>query len=169
MTFLKRNQALAVSAILLAASGCKIGPFEASVPDISGNWTFAASHLIDDVLNQPDGIVCDASGYQLVIDQNEGATTFTGTYSGGRLTCVLQGDTILDRSASGIIVNGIIGRKAPFESADMRVDFDTRADAHHEGFLNALSTGLGGNANWRVDFGGDIGRVLVFGSYHAGR
>ncbi len=166
MTFLKRNQELAISAILLAACGDIDFASQRTLPDISGNWTFEA-FLLEDFKTTDDGILCDASGYRLVIDQNEGARSlFTGTYSDGRLTCVLQGDTILDRSASGTIVNGVVGAKAPFESAPVEFDFDTRVDAHHEGFLGALSQ-LGGSAKWSVDFGGDIGRLGLSGSWGA--
>ena len=164
MTFLKRNQVLAVSAILLAASGCNIGPdFSPKLGLISGTWTFNAASLQDS-----DGgeVSCNASGYQVVIDQEPGDSNFTGTYGGGKLTCVLQGNTILDRSASGTIVNGTLGLGSIVSSPSVSFDFDTR-DAHQRG--NRVGNKMDGTATWRIDFGGDIGSVSLSGQWRAVR
>ena len=173
MAFLKRNQVLAVSAILLSAcTGAPVDPINVepyrTVPNISGVWTFEAD-LIENLPSPADGIVCDASGYQLVIDQNEGATTFTGTYSGGKLTCVLQGDTLLNRSASGTIVNGIVGHVGIFTAfAPVEFDFDTR-DAHQTGSVRS-DTSMTGSASWRIDFADRIfGSISLSGEWMAVR
>lgn len=177
MTFLKCNQVLAVSAIVLAASGCNIGPdlSGTSAPDISGSWTFEASfHNVISRINQPDDdIFCDAK-YRLVIDQND--NTFTGTYSGGGLICVLRGDTILNRPASGTIVNGTVGDDGWLCIKECGIEvsfgFDTM-NARQTGLLSGSlgnRTSMSGTANWRAYLGvADVGTSPLRGPWTAVR
>jgi hypothetical protein len=162
---------LAICAILLVAVGCDFDVlepdfFEPIVPHIGGTWTFSAGDLQD---SEGSEVSCNASGYRMVFDQGGRNSAFTGTYGGGKLTCVRQGETILDRAATGTIVNGTVGETSLFSSAPVSFDFDTR-DAHQGGNLAyGDSTRMGGTATWRIDFGGDIGSVSLVGVWEAVR
>ena len=161
---------LAVCAILLVAVGCDFDPlgdlFEPTVARIGGTWTLDAAGLQDPDVGE---ISCNASRYRLVIDQDGRNSAFTGTYGGGKLTCVRQGETILDRTATGMIVNGTVGKASLLSSASVSFDFDTR-DAHQRGnLLYGDSKRMGGTATWRIDFGGDIGSVNLVGQWEAVR
>ena len=80
-----------------------------------------------------------------------------------------QGETILDRTATGTIVNGIVGEASLFSSASVRFDLDLR-DTHQGGNLRyGDSKRMGGTATWRIDVGGDIGIVSLVGQWEAAR
>jgi hypothetical protein len=158
---------LLVLGSVLGALGCDpVGDLGA--PRIGGSWTFSAANLQD---VERDGITCSASGYRLVIDQN--GTRFTGTYDRGRLTCVLQGATILDTLETGMIVNGSVVEGDLFQGGGLHFDFDTsdvagrRSPRHQSGC--ACWSGMSGSASWRVDVGGNTGSVTVSGVWRAER
>lgn len=157
----------AVCVILLVAVGCDFDVFgdflEPKAARIGGTWTFNAAGL------HGSDVSCNASGYRLVIDQDGRNSVFTGTYGGGKLSCVRQGETILDRATTGTIVNGTVGEGSILGSSPVSFDFDTK-DAHQGGNLvyGDLDR-MGGTATWRIDFGGDIGSVGLVGVWEAVR
>jgi hypothetical protein len=105
----------------------------------------------------------------LVIDQDGRNSIFTGTYGGGKLTCVRQGETILDRPTNGTIVNGFVGLGNLFSSSSVNFDFDT-GEVHQQGRVAyGDSNKMSGTATWRIDFGGDIGSVSLVGRWEAVR
>ncbi|MCH9015621.1 MAG: hypothetical protein IH877_08060 [Gemmatimonadetes bacterium] len=118
-------------------------------------------------------IQLDRSG-NVTIQLND--NTFTGTYSGGGLICVLRGDTILDRSTSGTIVNGTVGDDGWLCIKECGIEvsfgFDTM-NARQTGLLSGSlgnRTSMSGTANWRADLGvADVGISPLRGPWEAVR
>ena len=150
---------------------------------VNGSWEFNAWDLVggdvtcdmprpraadENAPPPPDGV----PSMRLRLEQD--GNNFSGTYGrtreggppGGRFTCLLGSDTILnDLDFRGPVVNGEVATLSPFETwASLSFDLDT-PDFHFTGSICGDS--MAGRAALRVDLGGDVGVVELAGPWLA--
>jgi hypothetical protein len=126
------------------------GPGSTSV---DGVWSASLSNL------SGSGVSCSSTApTQLTLNQT--GSTFSGSYTGGELTCSGPGGTFSEPVGSGSVVNGQINGNS------LSFDLDT-PDFHQIGTITGNS--LSGTAQWRVDFGAPTGVVTLNGNWGAAK
>lgn len=144
--------ALLLTGAICASAACSGDATGPEAPSLSGRWTFNASNM------SGSGMSCNLSAVALNISQQ--GNTFTGTYSGGRLTCTAGGQVLTQDWGSGTVVNGSVNGNS------IAFDFDT-SDYRQTGTLSGNS--ISGNGVWREDLGAPYGVVTLNGSFSAAR
>ena len=136
---------------LLACSGdSTMGPDGPSTAQVGGVWTYAASNVAG------GGASCTVTNLRLTFVQS--GTTFSGSYSGGTMTCAAEGESATIGPFQGTVVNGTIdGNRVSF-------DLDTQ-DWHNSGTLSGSS--MSGQVTVRIDLGD--GPITLSGSWSAAR
>ncbi len=120
---------------------------------VDGVWSASLSNL------SGSGVSCSSTApTQLTLNQT--GNTFSGSYTGGELTCSGPGGTFSDPVGSGSVVNGQINGNS------LSFDLDT-PDFHQIGTITGNS--LSGTAQWRVDFGAPTGVVTLNGNWGAAK
>jgi hypothetical protein len=136
--------------LVLGCGGDSTGPSETSV---AGTWTASLSNM------SGSGVSCSStSPTTLTLSQQN--QTFSGSYSGGELTCSGPGGTFSDFIGSGTILNGAIS------GTGVSMDLDT-PDFHLTG--NVSGNSMSGTARWEIDFGQPTGVVVLNGNWGAAR
>ena len=122
------------STIAALAAGCG----ESTGPDssISGTWRLTHSGI------SSGGESCSVAGTTMVINQS--GSVFSGTYSGGIVSC---GGDVIGVLGNGVIVNGTISGSA----IEFNLDNNTW---HNEGTLTA--NGMSGTASIAVSVGAEL-------------
>lgn len=146
-----RNCAVAALALAMAAcsgdSGGSMGPV---IPQVAGTWTYSATNIAG------SGASCSVTGLTLTVNQT--AETFTGSYSGGSMTCSGNGESATLGPFQGTIVSGSIsGNSVSF-------DLDTQ-DWRNTGTINGSS--MSGTVTVRFDLGS--GPITLSGNWSAAR
>jgi hypothetical protein len=121
--------------------------------DVSGTWSASVSNM------SGSGVSCTSDGATLLTLSQTGST-FSGTYSGGELTCSGPGGTTSGPIGSGLVVNGEV------DGNNVSFDLDT-PDFHQTG--NVDGTSISGNARWRFDFGPPTGVITLNGNWAAAK
>lgn len=110
-----------VLALVLGVLGCSNDTFGLPTALVSGSWTMTLTNFTG------SGLTCNASGITLQFAQ--AGTTFTGTYSGGTITCSSPSGPLDTTVPPGQVANGGISGTA--------VVFDLgTSDSHFVGGLN---------------------------------
>lgn len=90
---------IAASALLVLV-GCGDSPSEPRTPNLSGRWTYSATNI------SGGGGSCDVAGVTLNLTQS--GTTFSGSATGGVLTCRAGGESVSVNLTSAVVANGSI-------------------------------------------------------------
>ncbi|HEY8468350.1 MAG TPA: hypothetical protein VIL18_01845 [Longimicrobiales bacterium] len=142
---------IAASAVLLLA-GCSDSPSEPRRPNLTGQWAYSATNI------SGGGVSCDVVGVTLNLTQS--GSTFSGSATGGVLTCRAGGESVSVNLTSAVVANGSInGNQVVF-------DIDT-SDWRNTGTLSGNS--MSGVVNVRIDMGAPIGVILLSGNFSAVR
>jgi len=145
-----RRSLLGLLAILLACGGDdSTGPST----NVAGTWTASLSNM------SGSGISCSSTS-PTTITISQQSTTFSGSYSGGELTCTGPGGTASEFIGSGTILNGTLNGNS------VSMDLDT-PDFHLTGTVSGSS--MSGTAQWVIDFGQPTGVVTLNGNWGAAR
>ncbi|HZJ00239.1 MAG TPA: hypothetical protein VFD22_06220 [Gemmatimonadaceae bacterium] len=141
---------VAAALSVLACSGDVSGPAEKNV---SGLWTYSATNMVDG-----HGLSCNVLGATLSLTQT--GASFSGTYSGGRMSCYGDGGFSYEPSTSleGTVVSGTVS------GSTVNFSFDT-PDYFNTGTLNGRS--LSGTATMSVVSGSS--RITMTGVFAAAR
>ena len=142
-------------AVTVLAANC--GGDDAAAPtptaNVAGTWAASASDM------SGGGITCSSTQpTQLTFSQS--GSTFSGTYSGGELSCVTPTGTATASIGTGVVINGAVSGN------NMVFDLDTK-ESHFGGTVNGNS--ISGGASWRVDFGAPTGVITLGGNWGATR
>jgi hypothetical protein len=136
---------------LLLAAGCGDDPTTPGGVNLGGTWTATLSNM------SGSGVSCtSASPTTLTIDEQNG--TFTGSYSGGELTCSGPVGQVSVPVGTGSILNGTLDGSA------VTMDLDT-PDFHLTGSISGVT--MSGTALWVVDVGPQT--VTLNGNWSATR
>jgi hypothetical protein len=123
---------------------------------IDGQWAFRISNLRATL--QGVTVVCSSTGTTL--DLTQSGTGFSGTYSGGTITCTAQGQSSTSSFGSGAVANGsLVGASVSF-------DLDT-PDFHFVG--SAGQDQMTGTCTLTMDLGPPYGVLTMQGSWRATR
>ena len=142
---------LLLASVLLAACGGD-GGAGPSLPSVAGTWSLSQSNLAG------SGISCNALGTTITLVQNGG--TFTGSYSGGAISCVGGGQSFSDNLGNGSVVNGTVN-----ENGAVSMDLDTQ-DWHLTGNINGSS--MSGTVTVHLNVSGS-GTVTFAGNWSAAK
>lgn len=140
-----------VLAVLLLVSCGDDNPTNGDTANVEGVWTASLSDMTG------SGVSCSSTiPTTLAITQD--GTDFSGTYSGGELTCTEPGGTSSIPVEPGEIVNGRVNGE--------EVDFDLDTPDFH---LTGIADGdaIFGRAHWTVDDG--TGAMTLSGDWSATR
>jgi hypothetical protein len=150
---MRRYLLSAVLAVAAAACGGDDGTGPTGSLNVDGTWSASVSNL------SGGGASCHTSTpVQVTIRQT--GSTFTGSYSGGILTCLTPTESFSSALGSGNVTNG--------QLAGTTVTFDLGSpDFHHSGTVNGTS--MSGTAAWNYDFGPPLDDVMLAGSWSATR
>ncbi len=150
---------LAAAAIMLVIVGCgsdsTTGPSEQNA-QVGGLWSYST-----DALSGGTGVSCFISNVDLSLNQT--GTTFTGNANGGRINCMVDGQTVLDSSfGSQVVVNGTMSGN--------NVSFDIETPAwHHSGSVSVSGNRMSGTVTLTIDLGGTTGSVDIACNWRAAR
>lgn len=136
-------------AAMLTACGGTTGP---TVPTLNGAWTLNLTNL------SGAGISCNATGMTMTLNQS--ATSFSGSFNGGVLTCVDGGQGFSDQIGNGTVLDGVVSGNL--------VAFDLGSpDLALNGTISGTS--MSGGCTWRIDLGVPYGVIVLSGSWGAAR
>lgn len=123
-----------------------------AAPSVTGNWTYSASNV------SGSGLACDISGVAMGLQQS--GNTFTGSLTGGTLSCTASGQTSTQSLGSDVVANGtIVGNTVAF-------DIGT-SDIHDAGTISGNS--MSGTVTIRLDLGAPTGVITLSGNFAAVR
>ncbi len=151
---------LAAAAIMLVIVGCgsdsTTGPSEQNA-QVGG----LCSYNPDGLRRAGTGVSCFISNVDLSLNQT--GTTFTGNANGGRINCMVDGQTVLDSSfGSQVVVNGTMSGN--------NVSFDIETPAwHHSGSVSVSGNRMSGTVTLTIDLGGTTGSVDIACNWRAAR
>ncbi len=156
----RRAHALGTLALALVLSGCggdSTGPPEPPPNvNVGGGWNWASTDLSGTITGI--AFVCD---FQRTLHLVQTGLNLSGSIGAAELSCragTAQESVIF---GSENIVNGSVNGNS------VRFDFTTQ-DMHHEGTASGTcGTSMNGTATYRLDFGGDVGLVVLTGSWRA--
>jgi hypothetical protein len=136
--------------LVLGCGGDSTGP---STANVAGTWTASLSNM------SGSGISCSSSSPTTLTltQQND---NFSGSYSGGELTCAGPGGSASEFIGSGTVLNGQVN------GSGVSMDLDT-PDFHLTG--TASGNSMSGTARWEIDFGQPTGVVVLNGNWGAAR
>ena len=139
--------------LLCAAMAVACGGDSASspTPTVTGQWSYSATNV------SGSGVTCNFTGVTLTLAQS--GSTFTGTTTGGNVSCTAPGVAPLNESLGGdVIANGQITGNA--------VQFDIGGqDLHNVGTLSGNS--MSGTVTISVPTGTTT--VILTGNFSAAR
>jgi hypothetical protein len=136
---------------LLLVLGCGGDDSTGPSASVAGTWTASMTNM------SGSGVSCSStSPTTLTITQSN--ATFSGSYSGGELTCSGPGGTVSEFVGSGTILNGTLNGN------DVSMDLNT-PDFHLDGTVSGNS--MSGIARWEVDVGAQT--VVLNGNWGAAR
>jgi hypothetical protein len=140
----------ALIAVAAAACGGDDGTGPVGSINVGGTWNASVSNM------SGEGASCSTTTpFRLNIRQVE--NTFTGTYSGGVLTCLTPTESF-STPLNGVVTNG--------EVSGNTISFDLDSpDFHHEGTVTANS--MSGSADWNYDFNLPLDVVTLTGGWSA--
>jgi hypothetical protein len=146
-----------LSALAAAAMAACGGDDQTTGPtgslNVGGTWSASISNL------SGEGASCSTSS-PIRVTLRQTGSTFTGSYSGGVLTCLTATESFSSAVPSGNVANGQV--------AGTKVTFDLGSpDFHHDGSLNGTS--MSGTATWTYDFGFPLEQVALTGGWSAVR
>jgi len=130
---------VAVLAIVSCGGGgdASTGPPTPTNANIAGSWNYSASNL------SGAGFTCNVNG--TILNFTQSGATFTGTYSGGTLTCTAPGlPTFSEPLGNGIVATGTVNIN------NVSFDFDT-SDWRNTGTVSGNS--ISGTAVVRISDG----------------
>ena len=120
---------------------------------VAGSWTASISNL------NGEGASCGTSS-PIQVNLRQSGSSFTGTYSGGILTCLTATESFSTALGQGSVMHG--------EVTGSTVTFDLGNSAfHHSGTLHGSS--MSGTAEWTYDFGLPLGTVTLNGGWSASK
>ena len=119
-----RKTLAATIALATFLAACGDDPAEPSIPDVAGNWNYAATSLTG------GGITCSFRNVPMTLAQN--GTTFSGAYSGGLLSCTGPGGSLSEQVAGGAVAAGTI------DGNSVQFDIDT-SDWRNTGTISGSS------------------------------
>jgi hypothetical protein len=88
---------LSAALLLILLTACGKDSSGPSTPNVTGNWIYNTSNL------SGGGLSCSSFGTAMMLTQQ--GTTFSGSYSGGTLSCVGVGSSNI---GTGTVVSGIL-------------------------------------------------------------
>lgn len=137
------------SSILACGGDNGTGPV---TPDLTGSWTYGVTDL------SGSGVSCTVVGTVLNIGQS--GSTFSGSYSGGTVTCTGPGGTASADINGGVVVNGTVNARG-----GVSFELDT-SDWRSTGTVTGTS--MSGTVTARLNVGSG-GLVLLSGSWSSSR
>jgi hypothetical protein len=141
----------ALTLAAVAACGGDDGSTGVGSINVGGTWNISVSNM------SGQGASCSTTSPVRATIRQTGST-FTGTYSGGIITCLTPTESFSSALGSGAVTNGeITGNTISF-------DLDS-PDFHHDGTVSGNS--MSGSAEWTYDFGLPLGVVTLTGSWSA--
>ena len=149
----RRTLLLLLIPVFLACGGDDDGLMGPSISSVAGSWTYNMTNL------SGGGLSCSATGTSMIFTQS--ASTFTGTYNGGTLSCISGGVTVSAPVGTGTVVNGSVTT-----AAAVSFDFDTQ-DWRNTGTLSGNS--ISGTVVVRIDLGAPTGIITLSGNFSAAR
>ncbi|HZN99166.1 MAG TPA: hypothetical protein VFB61_15640 [Gemmatimonadales bacterium] len=120
--------------------------------NVGGTWNMSISNM------SGSGASCSTSDPIRATIRQTGSS-FTGTYTGGILSCLTPTESFSTAVGSGAITNGQVGGST--------ISFDLGAYGHHDGTLSGNS--MSGSAEWTYDFGLPLNEVPLTGGWSATR
>jgi hypothetical protein len=123
--------------VLLALIGCGSDSTGPSDTSIAGTWTASLTNL------SGNGVSCNSTAATTISLSQQG-NSFTGSYSGGEMTCTGPGGTFANSIGNGTVLNGTLNGNS------VVMDLDT-PDFHLTGTVNGNS--MSGTARMVVDIG----------------
>ena len=130
----------------LAACGDSTSPG----PNLGGSWLYSVSNLTS------GSVTCSSSGTTLSITQS--GATFSGSYSGGTLTCLTPSGSSSGLIGTGAVVSGSLSGNA------VSFDLDT-GDWHNSGSISGGS--MSGSVTVRLTISGTT--FVLSGNFGAAR
>lgn len=142
----------ALTAVAVAAcGGDDSGTGPVGSINVGGTWNVSVSNM------SGSGASCSTSDPIRATIRQTGSS-FTGTYTGGILTCLTPTESFSSAVGSGAITNGEVTGNT------IRFDLDS-PDFHHDGTVSGNS--MSGTAQWTYDFGLPLGTVTLTGGWSA--
>ncbi|MEN8376962.1 MAG: hypothetical protein ABFS34_16160, partial [Gemmatimonadota bacterium] len=133
-----------------AAAGCGDDPTGPSTPNVAGAWSYAATNVTAAT------VTCSFTNVSLSLTQS--GTTFSGTYSGGLLSCSAPGASFSEPIGGGPVASGTIN------GTSVTFDMDS-SDWRNTGTISGNS--MSGTVNVRVVVEGVP--IVLTGNFSAAR